>query len=329
MYFFDLKSEFVSLTENEYSGQWCNIGLDELTLSEAKVIREFHRQASGDQSVDLDESNVLLVQAKNGFLENIYAASLRQGEDGGLVVKLGDTFYPAAMESVEVPVGKRTTKQFVFSCGNFAGSLFFADKESEADGIEVDGIKKKVKYTRCWIDFQDESKSEYRVPLTLDLTQEPSKQSVLSSLEDGSLAKWLKAASGSNGGGGNGTDRPMADLGEGSFSVGGFRSVGTPNGTSWLIFVNGFGDVWARGIAERQLKNPEQYTKLSNALSNGAVVNLSVGNIKKTADNKTYLDCALRIPKTVAVATPTPPAPVSGAATAPEKEPVNYDDIPF
>ena len=285
-----LKDEFVSLQDLDFDGQWTNIALDELDESEQSLIERFHSFVA--QGQELDTSNVLLVQAEGGFLKEIYAASLRQSEDGGLVVKLGANVYPATIETSERSLGKKTITEYVIACGDLFGAIEFADKESEVD-VKIDNASTstKVTYTRCWVEMTDGSNEGWRVPLTLDLTKQPTKVQVLDAVAAGTLATYLKPVAG---GGEGGEALKMADLGAGEFPVGGFRKVETKNGERWLIFVDGFGDVWSRGGAERQITNDVQRAKLEDALGTTGVT-LKVGNIKVMPDGKTFLDSALRV----------------------------------
>lgn len=326
-YFQVCKDEFTSLFDIDYAGQWTNVSIDELTEGEQQIIHQFHKLAAVP-GTELDP-DVLLVQAKDGFLQDIYAASLRRGEDseegepGGLAVKLGGNTYPAAIEASERKVGSRTIKEYIILCGELFGTVAFADKDSDAE-IKIDNTPTKVTYTRCWVDFSAGGADEWRVPLTLDLTQQPSKQAVLDAIADGSLATLLKPVSG---GGGNGSARGMAELGEGQFKVIGLRQVATGNGDRWLIDIDGQGEVWSRGGADRQLFSVETKAKIDAALAAGTLT-LKVGNIqeKQTKDGKKiYLDSTFRMPKAEpAAAAAGKPAKATTSSAA-----VDYDSMPF
>lgn len=321
-FFQQTRDEFASLFDQDYSGQWTNIEIGDLTATEQQIIKSFHDAAAPGTEL---QPEVLLVQAENEMLKEIYAASLRQGAEGALVVKLGGNIYPAEIQTSERKIGRRVIKEYIVTCGELFGSVEFADKDSEAD-VKIDNTLTKVSYTRCWVDFGAGGSDLWRVPVTLDLTKQPTKQNVLDGVADGTLASLLKPVAG----GSRSEAKGMQELGEGMFRVIGLRTVATQNGDGWLIDIDGFGEVWSRGGAEKQLNNAEQLAKFQTALSNGTL-SLKVANIqeKQTKDGKkVYLDSTFRIPSTASQVQ----VPVAAAAPSTQSQAesaIDYDAIPF
>lgn len=100
--------QFSSLSTQEFTQQWENIKLETLWEDEQEWLMQFLNLAKGDNEVELDLNNVLLVKTNNDrMLERCYGPSIfRVSEDGdGLVLKVGSNTFPISIQNERLVVG--------------------------------------------------------------------------------------------------------------------------------------------------------------------------------------------------------------------------------
>jgi hypothetical protein len=321
---------FPSLIEREdWTGQWNSVDSATLAPDETQILADFEVQL-GDPMEELPDDfykNILLVKCSeereegevvDRLVDKVYGPGIYRTENNVIVLKFGNGFWHVQQDKSTLIVG------------NMRGSIDFVEKPREIKIKGANGGETKVKVQNCWVTFVSDSQV-YEVPINTDPVTNPIKNTILMHCNAGKpLSYFLKMPPTGEGGGGSITN--MKDLGAGRFEVTDCYLKDTPKNVdsshAWVIRLSDGRQVWARGLAEKQLKGGK-FTHVFPCL-------LSVSNLKQVGE-KTYLDCVLRNRAEQAPA-PSPATPAPKNRRAPGNKPPaqpehvaepDYDDIPF
>jgi hypothetical protein len=297
--------DYPSLLNQEWSGQWNRIGLNDLTEKEQEGIETFVvLAATSNPEQEIDWSDLLLVKSEGEILKDVFGPALSKDPDTQeLILEIGANKFPVAQED----------KGNLLRCGSLSGEICFAEN---AQKIKVkdpnSGEYIEVEYFKSWVEFMPQGEGNgiegieviFKARCRLEPLSNPQPAAIKTALRRGeAIAKYFKPISG--GQSNNNGDRPptfkMPELGVGEYQVRGLQFISNGQyGSSFTIHLTDGREVWARGIALTQIREgfpfevPED-KKVWEVNSNcNSPVTLVIATITPRENGKYSVDCALR-----------------------------------
>jgi len=271
-------SEFVNTLENEgYSDAEI-----EPILSSWNALLEFMSLVEDAQINEVSDS-ILTTYATNGVIERIQGPTVYRGEEG-LVMRLGDNLYSAAIEKEKLVVGKLRGSIAITSVTSGNGQQVVTD-----DGFDVLSAVASLRIPK--------GKDFYEVGLSLDLKQDLTRNQLIAVIEDGEpIQPFLRPLPS----GGGFTDMRLLPVGEYLCTAIQYEGRHEEYGNSWRLTLDGVGPVMSRGKrieaalgGDTATESSGKWLHLAAAAKKGGITfNLSKHDVKVQDRIVSYLEWA-------------------------------------
>lgn len=274
------RNTFSSLSLKEFGFDFGAIGIEDLSETEQGLVGVFLTYIEPALIGELDSEQLFWVNASEGIFQRIISPTIKSDGKDGLVLQVGANRFRVEAEDKELKVG------------SLFGNIAFGDTKKKT--IKKEGKDVEIEYQPGHIDFMTEGDTRiWRVECRFNLDQNPLPSLIRKAEREGNittLSNFFVVA------GERGEGSPilkMQDLGEGEFLLTSVRKLSTEFGERYILQLADGRECWSRSQVESVFASGWQFPS-------DQPVTLAVSNIRKSRDNKTFLDCALRLrePKT-------------------------------